>query len=71
MGVCSDGSYGTEPGLVYSFPVEIANGDWKIVQGLNVDDFSREKMNVTQKELQEERNSALESCEDWLATANL
>lgn len=64
MGVCSDGSYGTEPGLIYSFPVEIANGDWKIVQGLDVDDFSREKMNITQKELQEERNSALESCED-------
>lgn len=57
MGVYSDGSYGIEEGLIYSFPCICKDGDWEIVQGLSVDDFSREKMNATQKELQEERDA--------------
>ncbi len=56
MGVYSDGSYGIEKGLIYSFPVTCANGDWSIVQGLPVSDFSREKMSATEKELAEERD---------------
>ncbi|MDE2421897.1 MAG: malate dehydrogenase [Gammaproteobacteria bacterium] len=56
MGVYSDGSYGIEKGLIYSFPVTCANGDWSIVQGLPISDFSREKMSATEKELAEERD---------------
>ncbi|KMS99998.1 hypothetical protein BVRB_1g018360 isoform A [Beta vulgaris subsp. vulgaris] len=55
MGVCSDGSYGIEPGLIYSFPVTCKNGEWSIVQGLKVDEFSRAKMDTTEKELIEEK----------------
>ena len=57
MGVYSDGSYGIEKGLIYSFPVRCKNGDWEIVQGLNIDAFSREKMDATAKELTEERDA--------------
>ena len=57
MGVYSDGSYGIEKGLIYSFPVTCKNGDWEIVQGLNINDFSRAKMQATEKELQEERDA--------------
>jgi malate dehydrogenase len=57
MGVYSDGSYGIEKGLIYSFPVVCKNGDWEIVQGLNINDFSRVKMQATEKELQEERDA--------------
>ena len=57
MGVYSDGSYGIEEGLIYSFPCVCKNGDWEIVQGLNIDDFSQEKMNATEKELKEERDA--------------
>jgi malate dehydrogenase len=60
MGVYSDGSYGIEKGLIYSFPVTCKNGDWAIVQGLNVNDFSRGKMQATEKELQEERDAVKE-----------
>ncbi|XP_010692126.3 malate dehydrogenase, cytoplasmic [Beta vulgaris subsp. vulgaris] len=55
MGVCSDGSYGIEPGLIYSFPVTCKNGEWSIVQGLKVDEFSRAKMDTTENELIEEK----------------
>ncbi len=57
MGVYSDGSYGIEEGLIYSFPVRCSGGDWQIIQGLDVNDFSREKMVATEKELQEERDA--------------
>ncbi len=57
MGVYSDGSYGIEEGLIYSFPCTCKNGDWEIVQGLSIDAFSREKMDATQQELQEERDA--------------
>jgi len=56
MGVYSDGSYGIEKGLIYSFPVTCQNGDWSIVQGLPISDFSRAKMSATEKELVEERD---------------
>ena len=57
MGVYSDGSYDIEPGLIYSFPVTCSGGDWKIVQGLEVNDFSRGKMDATAAELIEERDA--------------
>ncbi|KAG8363414.1 hypothetical protein BUALT_Bualt19G0019900 [Buddleja alternifolia] len=58
MGVYSDGSYGIPAGLIYSFPVTCKNGDWSIVQGLKIDEFSREKMDATAKELAEEKSLA-------------
>jgi len=54
MGIPSDGSYGIEEGLIYSFPVTCKDGEYSIVQGLDVDDFSREKMDATMAELKEE-----------------
>ncbi len=57
MGIYSDGSYGIEKGLIYSFPVTCKDGDFSIVQGLEIDDFSREKMQATEKELCEERDA--------------
>ncbi|GAX78055.1 hypothetical protein CEUSTIGMA_g5497.t1 [Chlamydomonas eustigma] len=60
MGVVSDGSYGTPAGLVYSFPVTCADGKWKIVQGLAIDERSAEKMKATADELAEERDLAHE-----------
>ena len=55
MGVASDGSYGIPQDVMYGFPVTTANGEYTIVQDLPIDDFSREKMNATLKELEEER----------------
>lgn len=57
MGVYSDGSYGIEEGLIYSFPCVCKNGDWEIVQGLTIDEFSRAKMTATENELKEERDA--------------
>lgn len=58
MGVYSDGSsYGIEKGLIYSFPVTCNNGDWEIVQGLEIDEFSQAKMDATEQELKEERDA--------------
>lgn len=57
MGVYSDGSYGIDAGLIYSFPCVCKDGDWQIVQGLEISDFSREKMKATEKELAEERDA--------------
>jgi malate dehydrogenase len=57
MGVYADGSYGVEPGLIYSFPVICEGGDWQIVQGQEIGEFSREKMAATEKELVEERDA--------------
>ena len=57
MGIASDGSYGIAEGLIYSFPVTIADGRYEIVQGLDIDEFSREKMTATQRELEEERDA--------------
>ena len=55
MSVTSDGSYGIEPGIIYSFPCVCENGDYRIVQDLEVDAFSRERMDATDAELREER----------------
>lgn len=57
MGIPSDGSYGIPEGLMYSFPVTCANGKYSIVQGLEVDAFSRERMIATQQELEQERDA--------------
>ena len=57
MGVYSDGSYDVAEGLIYSFPCRCANGDWSIVQGADVSEFSRGKMDATAKELTEERDA--------------
>ena len=56
MGVYSDGSYGIAEGLIYSFPCVCKDGDWEIVQGLEINDFSRGKMTATEQELSEERD---------------
>jgi malate dehydrogenase len=63
MGVPSDGSYGIPEGIVYGFPVTTENGEYKIVQGLEIDEFSRERMTKTLNELLEER----EGVKDLLA----
>ena len=55
MGIPSDGSYGIPEGVMFGFPVTTENGEYKIVQGLDIDDFSRERINVTLNELEEER----------------
>ncbi len=57
MGVPSDGSYGIEKGLVYSYPVTVDDGVVSIVQGLDINEFSREKMRTTEVELKEERDA--------------
>jgi malate dehydrogenase len=60
MAVRSDGSYGIPEGLIYSFPVTTRDGEWEIVQGLEIDDFSRARMDATAKELIEERDAVKE-----------
>jgi malate dehydrogenase len=60
MGVPSDGSYGIAAGVVYSYPCTCKDGKYTIVQGLSVSEFSRGKMDLTNKELQEERDTAFE-----------
>ncbi len=57
MGVYSDGNYGIEPGLIYSYPVVCNGGDWQIVQDIEINEFSREKMKATEAELIEERDA--------------
>ena len=60
MAVPSDGSYGVPEGLIHSFPVTIENGVCRIVQGLDIDPFSRGKMDATRAELEEERDAVRE-----------
>jgi len=55
MAVPADGSYGIEPGIIYSFPCVCENGDYRIVQDLEIDEFSRGRMDATAAELREER----------------
>ncbi len=57
MAVPSDGSYGIAQGLIYSFPCVCKDGDWQIVQGADINDFSRAKMQATEQELTEERDA--------------
>ncbi len=56
MGVPSDGSYGIPVGVIYGYPVTCKDGDYQIVQGLSINDFSRARMDATHKELLEERD---------------
>lgn len=55
MAIPADGSYGIEPGIVYSYPVRCRDGNYEIVQDLDINDFSRSRMNTTETELREER----------------
>jgi malate dehydrogenase len=57
MAVCSDGSYGVPEGLISSFPVTTSNGSWEIVQGLEIDAFSRGRIDASAAELAEERDA--------------
>lgn len=57
MGVPSDGSYGIPEGVIYGFPTICLNGDYQIIPDLNIDEFSRSKMNGTLQELEEERSA--------------
>ncbi len=57
MAVPSDGSYGVEEGLIFSYPVTCKDGEYEIVQGLEIDEFSRERLNETMNELIEERDA--------------
>ncbi len=57
MAVPSDGSYGVDEGLISSFPCTCSNGEWEIVQGLEVNDFAKEKIEATVNELREERDA--------------
>jgi malate dehydrogenase len=56
MGIPSDGSYGIPEGIMYGFPVICANGDYQMIRDLEIDAFSRERMDLTLKELLEERD---------------
>jgi malate dehydrogenase len=60
MAVVSDGSYGVPEGLISSFPVTTRDGDWEIVQGLEIDDFSRARIDASTAELAEEREAVTE-----------
>ena len=60
MAVPSDGSYGIPPGVIYGYPVTTKNGEYQIVQGLSVNEFSRQRMDATLKELLEERDGVKE-----------
>ena len=55
MAIPSDGSYGIKEGIIFGYPVTCSNGKYEIVQGLNLDDFSKEKIKATETELREER----------------
>ena len=58
MGITSESSsYGVKPGVVFSYPVTCANGDWSIVEDLPIDDFSQSKLDATEAELFEERSA--------------
>ena len=60
MAVPSDGSYGVDEGLISSFPCTCANGEYSIVQGLEIDDFSRARIDASVAELREERDAVAE-----------
>jgi len=60
MAILSDGSYGIEPGLIYSYPVTCSNGQYQVVTGLTIDEFSRQRMDLSAAELREERDGVRE-----------
>jgi malate dehydrogenase len=55
MAIPADSSYGIEPGIIYSYPVRCSGGKYEIVQGLEIDDFSRSRMDASEAELRDER----------------
>ena len=57
MGIASDGSYGADEGLISGFPCTCSGGEWKIVEGLDIDDFSRERIDASVDELKSERDA--------------
>ena len=57
MAVPSDGSYGVDEGLISGFPCTCTGGEWSIVEGLEIADFSRERIDASVAELQEERDA--------------
>ena len=57
MGIPSDGSYGVDEGLIAGFPVTCSNGSYEVVEGLDLNEFSRERLDVTVKELKDERDT--------------
>ncbi len=57
MAVPSDGSYGVPQGLISSFPCTTSDGEWSIVKGLEIDDFSRGRIDASVNELAEERDT--------------
>jgi malate dehydrogenase len=60
VAVCSDGSYGIETGLIYSFPIRSDGRKWSVVQGVPVNEFSRARLTATENELKEERSLVAE-----------
>jgi malate dehydrogenase len=60
MGVVSDGSYGIPEGLICGFPCTCSGGEWTIVEGIEIDDFSRGKIDASVQELQSERDTVAE-----------
>ncbi len=60
VAVCSDGSYGIDKGLMFSYPIRTAGGKWEIVQDVPVSEFSRTKITATENELKEERAAVQE-----------
>ena len=60
MAVCSDGSYDVPKGLISGFPVTTKNGEWSIVQGLDLNSFSRNRIDLSVSELAEERDAVTE-----------
>jgi malate dehydrogenase len=57
MGILSDGSYAIERDLMYSFPVTVTNGEVSIVKGLDINEFSMQRMRMSEAELKEERDA--------------
>ena len=60
MAVTSRGAYGVDEGLVSSFPVRVSGGDYEVVEGLEIEDFARSKIDNTVNELREERDAVKE-----------
>ena len=57
MAVVSDGSYGVPEGIISSFPCTTGDGEWSIVEGLDIDDFSRSRIDASAQELVDERDA--------------
>ena len=56
MGIASDGQYGIPKDVMFGFPVTTADGEWKLVEGLPIDEFSQQRLDLTLKELLEEQD---------------